>query len=262
MSGIFVQGSLMSILIFIILFSFTVYYIRLGESGTKLPKVRQISAIDGIEEGVGRALEMGLPVHYTPGIASELSGEFMGQTVASLSIMRHVAQLCARVGAKLLISIGGFKPEMISLVDSIVSDAYMQEDAHDKFDRGMIHYFPGDTMRQGSAGMLSREGCACNILIGAFRSDSTWLLEPTKAMGAINIGGTARWFMMYTFVTQCDFILIASEIFAAAASISNDPAMISSIAAEDIGKYVCLAIMILGVIFSLLGIPIVSLLRM
>jgi hypothetical protein len=43
-----------------------VFAIRKSQKG-EAPKIRRIAGLDSIEEALGRATEMGRPVHYTPG---------------------------------------------------------------------------------------------------------------------------------------------------------------------------------------------------
>jgi len=49
---------------YVIMFTTVYYYLRKVEKNETLPKLRIMPATLAIEEGVGRALEMGKPVHY------------------------------------------------------------------------------------------------------------------------------------------------------------------------------------------------------
>jgi len=61
---------------------------------------------------------------------------------------------------------------------------------------------------------------------------------------------------MYIFALTCDYIFIGEEIYAAGAKVTDNPYMIASIAAEENLKYIFLAILIVGLLLSVVGVNI------
>ena len=55
--------------------------INRSSSGSWTPKIRRLAGLDAIEEAVGRATEMGAPVHFSPGIGN-ISDDSAPQTFA------------------------------------------------------------------------------------------------------------------------------------------------------------------------------------
>ena len=86
------QFSFASLFLLLVLFVCCIRQARRGN----VPQIRRLPALDAIEEAVGRATEVGRPVHFSPGII-ELTHERSAQTLAGLSVLSYVAKLCARI---------------------------------------------------------------------------------------------------------------------------------------------------------------------
>lgn len=80
----------------ILLGMFVVMYWRMNAAKTakELPTIRQIAGLDALKEAVGRATELGRPVHYSTGIGA-IADEFGPQTIAGLTMLQYVSKLCA-----------------------------------------------------------------------------------------------------------------------------------------------------------------------
>jgi len=250
-------GRIFDLLLFAILAITTYIYIKRAEEGKKLPPIRKIPAVDAIEEGIGRAVEKGGMVHFASGgSGGRLSSQYLGMVIASLNCLGHVAKLCARMEVPLVVSAPS-RPEALPLIEGIVRDSYRAENKLENFSRDMIRFYGRDTgaYAQGISGVLVRENCACNINIGAWHTDCLLVLATAHDIGAMNIGGTGRWIMMYAFAMLADYCMIAEEIYAAGALVSGDRGVISGLAAEDIGKFFALAVVVLGLIVAAVSLP-------
>ena len=89
------EGALLDLFLMLVIISAYAYYTWIHKQGKKLPPIRRIPALDAIEEGIGRAEEMGRPVHYCPGHTGRLSGEFGPAILAALNIYKYTVGLCA-----------------------------------------------------------------------------------------------------------------------------------------------------------------------
>ena len=137
------------------------------------PTLRKIPAFDAIEEAIGRAMELGRPVHMTPGTGSLNTQSTGPALIAGLTTVSYAAQLCAKLGAPMIISIGS--SDAIALTQSLIKQAYMLGGNPEGYDEDMIHYFPGrDTgvytlaFTNSVIGLISREKPAANIMVGPF----------------------------------------------------------------------------------------------
>lgn len=250
-------GRILDLILFAVMAIATYIYIKRAEEGKELPPIRKIPAVDAMEEGIGRAVEKGGMVHFASGgSGGRLSSQYLGMVIASLNCLAHVAKLCARLEVPLVVSAPS-RPEALPLIEGIVMDSYRAENKLEDFNRDMIRFYGRDTgaYAQGICGTLVRENCACNINIGAWHTDCLLVLATARDIGAMNIGGTGRWIMMYAFAMLTDYCMIAGEIYAAGALVSGDRGVISGLAAEDIGKFISLATVLLGLVISAISLP-------
>jgi hypothetical protein len=255
------QGRVLDLLLFIILAIIMYYYIRKVERGDKLPSIRMLPPYEAIKEGVGRAIETGKMVFFESGFASLTRGPYVPMTLAGMNVLRYVSRLCARIGAKF--QFGATATEILPLAEGIIQEAYTIEGKADEFNEDMVRYFgQGFAGNMSEASYMVEQGCASLIMVGAFSTSCLVLLGASKRSGAITIGGTARWIMMYAFGIAANYIFILEDIYAASALASNDPLIITTLAGEDILKIGIIAATVICIILALIGFDITSLLGM
>lgn len=235
---------------------------KMVKSGREI-RLRRLTAIDAIEEAIGRAAEMGKPAHYTYGAGGGWGGGLAShqgpQVIASSSVLGYVAQLCARYDVPLIVNM--MQADAIPLTEEILRVSYLREGKPEKFDPKMINFFPGQSpMVTGILGTFQRERPAASFHIGGLYYESVVIGEAAKFVGAFLVAGTANTHQLPFIVATSDYVLIGEELYAAAAYISREPIQVSSIAGEDWVKFILLAITIIGLILESAGIKSISLL--
>ena len=218
-----------------------------------LPTFRKIAGLDALPEMVGRAAEMGRPVHYTTGLG-ELNTNMASQLVAGLSVLAYVSELCAKLGVRVIYTV--YQSQVIPLATELMKDAYARVGKAEEFDADdQVRYMSGEQFAYASAvqGVAERERPAANIMIGPFYAESMLFAETFYRIGSIQLAGTARGYQIPFFAVVCDYLLIAEEIYAAGAYVSKDAVLTGSIRGQDIGKFIALILMVVGVILTLAG---------
>ncbi len=211
----------------------------------KRPYIRRISGLEAVDEAVGRATEMGRPVHFSPGI-SYLGEETAAQTLAGLSVLGYVAKLTAKYDTPLITTIR--VPEILPISEEIVKQSYMAEGKPDAYNPNNIRFLSDEQFAYaaGCLGIMTREKVATNIMMGAFWAESLIFAEGGFAAGSIQIAGTANNHQLPFFIAACDYTLIGEELFAAGAYLSQDPSQLASIAVSDIGKAIAILLIAVG----------------
>ncbi len=232
-----------ALILAVLMFALVLYYINAAKRGKQL-YIRRISGISAIDEAVGRATEMGKKIMYIPGIMS-ISDI---QTIASLSILSHVAKQTAVYGAD--IEVPNKDPLTFSAARETVKQAYMEAGRPDQFREEMVTYITYDQFAYAAAvtGKMVREKPATNFLIGYFFAESLILAETGQSAGAIQIAGTAAPTQLPFFVTTCDYTLMGEELYAASAYLSREPILMGSIKAQDIAKAVIIITIAVGIV--------------
>lgn len=243
--AIIVEGRLMALVVLITAFALFYLYMYLGKQGTTY-RVRTLPAMAAIPEAVGRAAEMGRPLFWTTGIGGGLSDSSQGpQILASVSILSYIAEECVKAG----VEIAAFSPvpDAYPLVEETLRTSYLSQGKADEFDPGIIHFISGQSAYlSATLGYFQRERPASNILMGGFYYESVVIGEAGSHIGALQIGGTANTHQMPFMIATCDYMLLSEELYAAGASISQDPDLLGTIRGEDILKYIFVAVIAIG----------------
>ena len=250
---VFVAGKGVAFFLLLILFVLGYYYMKAAERGKRYP-IRRIRAFEAIEEAVGRAVEMGRPIHFTFGFGN-LYSSVAPQYVAGIAVLSYVARLAGKYGARLIATFG--VPEAIPIVEEIVREGYRSAGRPELFKpEDNVRYLTNMQFAYASAvqATLIRERPGANIMVGPFYAESLIFAETGSWTGALQIAGTARETQIPFFVLACDYVFIGEEIFAAAALASGDPAIIATIRSQDIGKLIALALIVIGLVLLPLGV--------
>jgi hypothetical protein len=211
--------------------------------------IRRIAGLNAIDEAIGRATETGKKVLYVPGIQS--MDEI--QTIASISILGHVARATARYGTDL--DVPNRDPLTFVSAREVVRAAYLAEGRPDLFREEMVNYVTYDQFAYTAAvsARMIREKPAAIFLIGYFFAESLILAETGQSTGAIQIAGQADPTQLPFFVATCDYTLIGEELYAASAYLSREPVLLGSTRGQDIAKALVILCGIAGIVATSLG---------
>ncbi|MFW5879127.1 MAG: DUF6754 domain-containing protein, partial [Myxococcota bacterium] len=166
--------------------------------------VRRIAGLESVEEAIGRSTEMGKPVLYVPGIRDMDDI----QTIASMSILAHVAKLTAEYDTPILVP--NIRAVVMSTAQEVVKQAYLDAGRPDAYNPENIRYLTDDQFGYvaGVDGIMMRDKPAANFFLGCFFAESLILAETGASTGAIQIAGTAMPSQLPFFVAACDYTLI------------------------------------------------------
>jgi len=215
--------------------------------------IRRLPALDFIEESVGRAAEMGRPV-LCQGFGSGSSGiqsSIAPQIVAALSVLGHVARICARHGTQIVATMAS--ESVIPVCDEVLRTAYRLEGKSEEYEARKEEMMPWTPNQANQVSTIFALKPAAQILIGAFWHESAQIAEAASMVGAVQIGGTGRLYQIPFFAAVCDMNLIGEEIYAVGAYISRTPQMLASIATTDYFKVISFILIILGTILATVG---------
>ena len=194
-----------SIFIFIFI-ALNYFYLRRARAGLSIPEIRRIAGLEAVDEAIGRATEMGRPVHFTPG-----SVGFDAEGFASMAVLGHVAKLCARYDTRIIVTTRSYL--MQAVYDEIVRQSFLEAGRPDSFNPDDIRYLSGFQFAAAAMtlGIFVREKVAANIMIGYFYAESLIFAEAGYQIGAIQIAGTTSTTQVAFFIAACDYTLIGKK---------------------------------------------------
>jgi hypothetical protein len=246
----FVEGRVTGAILFILIALIAYYYM----TSKKHVEVRRVPALDAIDEGIGRAAEMGKPVIHSIG---NCSAGMSYWTVAAISILRYTASKCAELGIPLYVPLGGHDNSYtpMEVARDIVKTEYDLCGKPDEFKLDNMPFFSGRQFpwASGYVGMLMRLKPATNIMLGDVQATAMYISEVGHEVGALQISGATYIANISVLATSSDYLAIGEDILAAGAYLSKDPNQIASIRTEDIFKIVLLVAMVAGSILLTFG---------
>lgn len=233
---------------FLVVFVVAILYLnRELVSGKRKVNLAKMPVFDAMDEAVGRAAEMGRPVHYTFG-----TGAMDASVFASFKILGYVASKCAQMDVDMIVTMA--KAEEYPIVEEIVKGAWRSADKIEKYRADFVRYLgPGFGYTTGIFAIMSRERPAANFVLGPFFNESLLIPTAGRRAGALQIGGTAVTIQVPFLVATCDYSLIGEDMMVAGAYLSGTPLEIGSVAVHDIAKCGAIALSLLGCLLKLLG---------
>ncbi len=213
-------------------------------AGKKELYIRPIAGVDAVDEGIGRATEMGRPILFVCGLGDAAQAA----TIAAFSVLGRVAQKAAQYQSKLIVPC--YDPIVFPICQDVVKGAYLNAGRPEAYNEKDVFFVTQDQFPYVAAvnGVMLREKPATNFYLGKFYAESLILAETGFEAGSIQIAGTDELIQMAFFIVACDFTLIGEELFAASAYLSKEPEQIGSIKGQDWGKVVFASLSLLGVI--------------
>lgn len=224
------------------------YFIDKARKG-EFPKMRHIAGLDVISEAIGRATELGRPVHFSPGIGG-ITNDAAPQTFAALSLLGYVANLTAKYDTALIVTIRA--GVVYPLADETVRISYVNAGKAESYNQNMVQFISDQQFAYaaGVMGIFARERIAANIMMGAFWAESLLFAEAGSQAGAIQVAGTANMTEIPNFIVGCDYTLIGEELYAGGAYLSQNPVQLGSIRAQDIIKLTIVILIPIGVLMA------------
>jgi len=228
--------------------SIVIIYIRLARRKKDM-FVRKIAGLDAVDEAIGRATEMGKPILYLTG----LDGIASISTIASITILGRVAKKVAEYETPLIVPC--VDPIVMIVAREVVKESFTEAGKPDAYKDDYV-FFLSDAQfpyAAGVDGIMIREKPAANFYLGYFYAESLILAETGAATGAIQIAGTDALTQIPFFITACDYTLIGEELYAASAYLSHEPLLLGALKAQDMGKLIIGALIIIGIICQTAG---------
>ncbi len=243
----FDTGKILILVLILSYFGILLYFVGAAKKGKSL-FIRKIAGLDALDEAVGRATEMGKPILFIPGISSMSDIA----TIAAVNILGPVAKKVAEYGTDLLVP--NRDPIVASVTQEVVKESYLEAGRPDLFNPNKVWFLTDSQFAYAAAvqGIMVRERPATILLLGMFYAESLLLAETGNSTGAIQIAGTDAVDQLPFFITSCDYTIMGEELYAAGAYLSKEPTLLSSIKAQDYGKLVIFATLLLGIILGLL----------
>jgi hypothetical protein len=248
-----IAGRIFSFLILILLSVMTVVMIRRMQKSTEPVDIRRLAGLVALEEVVGRATETGRPIHYNPGIGSIESASTGARVLGGLEVLGWLSYQCAKYDTRLISTHSS--PSSYAIAREVIRNGYVQAGKPENFKEETAQFLSSNQMAfaMGAVQIMQRENIASNVLIGSYGAECLLLAEAGNTLGAIQISGDTNAYQLPFLIVTCDYSLIAEELFAAGAVLSNNRDVYGSLIAQDYGKLIAVVLLVVGTVMVTFG---------
>lgn len=239
-------------LIILLAIGVTMYLLmRKAEKGD-IPKMRTVPMMKELDHVIGRAAEMGRPVHYTTGYGG-LHDEWAVMCVAGLAILSKVAELCGKYRVPLQFTC--FRGYLVPIGRDILKTGYEKGGSPEMYSDEMVTYYGEDQVAYIGAIINYFETArpAVSMIFGAIQMEMNWVLMQASRYGAISLAGTPRLYYQGKMALMADHCLLGEELYTVGASISGDPVQLGCIQGEDWAKILVIILLAIGAIMVSVG---------
>ncbi len=207
--------------------------------------IRRIPGLTAIDEAVGRATEMGRPLHFSLGL-----GDLNIITVQALAIAIHVIRLSIRFRNRVILTMRN--PAVYAVAEEAVREAYQTEGCPESYNADDVRFLTDRQFAYAAAavGIINREQVASNFMFGEFYAESLILAEAGNMVGAIQVAGTPTTTQIPFFVAACDYTIIGDEYYAGTAYLTREPVLLGSMVGQDRSKMLLIGLILLGIVFA------------
>ena len=253
---IITAGRSLAFAVLMIIVVMILFYVQRAAAGN-LAKLRRLPQVDVIDEIIARCVEMNKELWFLSGQGTMTYASQLPGIVSTFGILAYVTQRCAEFGAK--IHHVTCLPIAYNIQFEIMREAYELAGKPEEFDPlDTIIFIPDGATRPYVANESWRRKPAGGILTGFWYHFTIIHSEALQRAGAMTLGGTDTTHNIPFMVAANNYSMIGEEMYAMSAYLSKDPVLTSSLAGQDVGKYVVIALTILGVILGAAGVNVLK----
>lgn len=245
-------GKILGFVVLIIVIGMILYYLQRAAGGN-LATLRRLPQVDVIDEIIARCVEMDKELWFLSGQGTMTYATQLPGILSTFGILAYATQRCAELGCK--IHHPTLLPIAYNIQFEIMREAYELAGKPEEFDPlETIIYMPAGASRPYVANESWRRKPAGGILTGFWYHYTIIHAESLQRAGAMTLGGTDTTHNIPFMVAANNYSMIGEEMYAMSAYLSKDPVLTSSLAGQDVGKYIIIIITILGMIAGIAGV--------
>jgi hypothetical protein len=216
------------------------------------PALRDLGAYRTLPEQVGQAVETGGRLHISLGPGG-LIGREAGTTLAALSVL-DAASAASVISDELPVATTGDATTLLAAADT-VRRAYERVDNLEKYETKAVRLVALDAMAMaaGTTSIIADDGVQANVLVGSFGQEAALMTEAGHRQRIPQTLGSDRLEGQAVALAMADHPLIGEEVYAARAYLDRTPTAVGGLAAEDILRWVIVALIVGGVVLQTLG---------
>ncbi|MFQ5611714.1 MAG: DUF6754 domain-containing protein [Anaerolineae bacterium] len=232
------------------------FYTERARAG-RVPELRRLGAFQVLREMMARAVEAGRTLHLSLG-SGGIATETTADSLAGLWVLDYFSEQAAAAGVPPLVSMAD--PTLMLLAQDTLRRAHGDDLVGARRSSEQVRWIAPEpaAYAAGVMGILNIEGVQANAMVGKFGDEYLLMGETGARFGAdiTQVGAASDPSVLPFVYVSTDEMLLGEEMYAAGAYLSQKPAHVGSLLAQDTLRWI-VALFILGAIllrsFGLIG---------
>jgi hypothetical protein len=214
--------------------------------------VRDISAFINVRKAVGLAVEAGARLHISIG-KGNTTGVPGASALAGLTVLERIAR-AASISDRPPVATAG-DGSLAILTRDTLSKTYRSIGAESQYDptAGRLTGLTPFSFAAGILPVISDEQVSSNVLIGDFGAEAALINDVADHHNAQTVAGTDNMAGQAVLFATAQEPLIGEEVFAGGAYLGAGPVHEASLRAQDVLRWLLVAIILVGVLLKFLG---------
>jgi len=229
----------------------------------EIPHVRKIAALDAIDEGIGRSIEMGKKLQFV--IPNDLMGPMASVTLISLTLMSYVARKAAKAGIPAVYTCA--TAPVLTVMQGMLRDIYAEQGKLEDFNNpekvkvrmlgeGYWRFGAGASTALALAypGLLQRENVGTTIFAGEDGKNLLLYGEAGREADCFQICLNPTSSKLSWAIATFDYVAMLSEVYTAGAWVTKRKEQLGSVIGTDIATWTMIVLVIVfTAVASILG---------
>lgn len=245
-------------LLFLPIFFFAYWAVKRGMT----VNLRPISGYTALTGLLGQSAEAGQPVHLSLG-TSGIGDKHVADTMAALTVLDYLAERGAISASPPIVTCAD--PTALPVAQDYMRRAYRRQGYPEEYDPARARLVAPDpnlnttghidafAYAAGTMRFINQQKLVANVMVGYFGDEFLLLGETGAQRQVTQIGGTSNERVLPFVYATTDHPLIGEEIYAGGAYLSDRPAHISSLFAQDSMRWLLSGFVVVAVLLRALG---------
>lgn len=238
-------------LVFLLIFLILIIVYATGDRKLSLTNFREIKAFSQLQRAVGFSVEAGARLHLSIG-RGKVIGPESAIALLSLRMLERISRFTAASDRPTVASAG--EGAWVVLSQDTMRTTAQANDVQFNPAMGRLTGLTPFAYAAGALDIALNEEVGTNILVGNFGGEVALITEAGERAGSMNIAGTDSVPGQAILFAATHEPLVGEEVFAGGAYMEAGPSHTASLRAQDILRWVLIAIIIIGAILKLVGI--------
>jgi hypothetical protein len=217
----------------------------------KTPAFRDIPAYSRLRRAIGRVVEDGTRLHVSIGHGALTTAQ-SASAFAGLTLLRRLAELTSAGDQPPIVTSGDTTLAILSQDTLKTASQAAAMGAYDQ-NAGRLTGLTPFSYAAGAMSEIRDENISANVLMGSFGVEAALLTDAAERANTFTLAASDNLATQAVLYASAQEPLIGEELYAAGAYVDAGPMHVSSLAVQDILRWLAILAILVGALLKLFG---------